>query len=50
MLNFEQKELIDAEILKYAYDIVLFTTFFPFSFIEALNLVQTLTVHVYNNA
>ena len=45
-LNFEQFKLsIDAEDFGYAYDIVLFTANRYFSFIEAVNLEQTLTVH-----
>ena len=40
MLDFEQKVSIDADILRYAYDIVLCTTSTNryFSFIEALTL------------
>ena len=46
MLNFEQKVSIDAEdsLVWYAYDIVLSTINGYFSFIEAVNLEQTLTV------
>ena len=32
------------KILRYAYDIVLFTIYSYFSFVEAVNLEQTLTV------
>ena len=44
MLHFEQKVSIYAEDSQVSYDIVLLTSNRYFAFIEAVNLVQTLTV------